>query len=145
MHIVSGCEMLCGTKYLYRHNKIGAYIHLLILWYNGFRVCQSWLHHVPLSTTTKGMVTIYWYTPLLTDKMVKFKNPDIVVWNATEEISQLIDVTFPQDYNVISATANKITKHKDLQIQIQNSGTWKKLLLCWLCLVNMVLHVTSLQ
>ena len=23
MHIVSGCEMLCGTKYLNRHDKIG--------------------------------------------------------------------------------------------------------------------------
>ena len=76
---------------------------------------------MPLSTTTKGMVTIYWYTPLLTDKMVKFKNPDIVVWNATEEISQLIDVTFPQDYNVVIATATKITKYKYLQIEIKDS------------------------
>ena len=61
--------------------------------------------------------------------MVKFKNPDIVVWNSTEQTAQFIDATFPQDYNVVSTTANKITKHKDLQIEIQNSGTWKILLL----------------
>ena len=40
MHIVSGCEMLCGTKYLYRHEKIGAYLHWLIWWDNGFRLCK---------------------------------------------------------------------------------------------------------
>ena len=76
--------------------------------------------------------------------MVNFNNPDIFIWDATEQTSRLIDVTVPQDYNVVSTTANKITKHKDLQIEIQNSGTWKKLLLCWLWLVNLGLHVTSL-
>ena len=145
MHIVSGCEMLCGTKYLYRHNKIGAYIHLLILWYNGFRVCQSWLHHVPLSTTTNVEVTIYQYIPLLTDKMVKFNIPYIVIWNSAEELAHFIGFMVPQDYNVVSVTADKITKHKYLQIEIQNARSCKNLLLCSLWLVNLVLHVTYLQ
>ena len=54
MNIVSGCEMLCGTKYLYRHEKIGAYLHWLILQDNGFRVCKSWSHHVPLPHDHEG-------------------------------------------------------------------------------------------
>ena len=77
---------------------------------NGFRVCESWLHHVPLSTIMKGKVTIYWYTPLLMDKMMKFNYPNIVIWNSTEQTAQLIEVTAPQDYNVVSETANNITK-----------------------------------
>ena len=69
-----------------------------------------------LSNTTKGKAKIYVDTPLLTDKMAKFDKPDIVIWNAMEQTEQFIDVTVPQDYNVISTTANKITKYKDLQI-----------------------------
>ena len=116
MHIVSGCEILCGTKYLYRHEEFYAYLHWLILWDSGFRVCESWLHHVTLSTTTNGEVKIDWYTPLLTLKMVKFNIPNIMIWNATEQISQQIEVTVPQYSNVVSATSIKITKYKDLQI-----------------------------
>ena len=58
--------------------------------------------------------------------MVKFNKPNIVIWNTTEQTAQLIDVKVPQNYNVVIATANKITKYKDLQIEIQNSGTWKR-------------------
>ena len=45
MHKASGCEILCGTKCLYRHDKIGIYLHWLILQDNWFIVCESWLHH----------------------------------------------------------------------------------------------------
>ena len=119
MYIVSGCEMLCGTKYLYRHEKIGAYLHWLILRDNRFKVCVSWLHHAPLSTTAKGKVTIYWDTPLLTDKIMKSNKPDIMIWNTMEQTAQLIDVTAQHYYNAVSATANKITKYKDMQIEIK--------------------------
>ena len=77
--------------------------------------------------------------------MVKFNNADIVIWNDTEQTVQFIAVTVQQDYNVVIAIANKITKYKDLQIEIKNARTWKKLLLGRLWLVNLVLHVTALQ
>ena len=44
------------------------------------------------------------------DKMLNFNKPDIVIWNVTVRTAHLIDVTRPQYYNVVSATANKITK-----------------------------------
>ena len=65
---------------------------------------------------TKSKVKIYWDTTLLTDKMAKFNKPDIVIRNTTEQTKPLIDVIFQQDYIVVSATANKITKYKDPQI-----------------------------
>ena len=67
----------------------------------------------------EGAGKIYWETPLLADKMVKFNNPNIVIWNSTEQKSHLIDAPVPQNYSVVSATANKITKYKDLKIEIQ--------------------------
>ena len=63
-----------------------------------------------LYITTKGEVTIYWVTPILNDKMVKFSKHDIVMWNDTEPTAQFIDITDPQDYNVVITTANKIIK-----------------------------------
>ena len=64
------------------------------------------------------------------DKMLNFNKPDIVIWNATVRTEQFIDVTLPQYYNMVSATANKITKYKDMQIKIQKFWNLKKLLLC---------------
>ena len=119
MHIVSGCEMLSGTKYLYRHDHLGTYLHWLILKDRGFLVCDSWLKHKPLPTVTKGQITIYWDLPILTDKMVKFNKPDIVVWDAEKQNAQLIDMSVPQDYNIVKVTAGKITKYKDLAIELK--------------------------
>ena len=92
-----------------------------------------------------GGVTIYWDTPLLINKIVKLNKNSIMIWNATEQTAQIIDVTVPQYYNVVSATANKITKYKDLQIKIQKFWSLKKLLLCRLWLVHWGLHVAALR
>ena len=66
--------------------------------------------------TMKGEVTIYWDTPLLMDKMVKFNKPNIVICNSIEQTAQFIDVIFPQYYKMVSAMANKVTKYKYLKI-----------------------------
>ena len=58
----------------------------------------------------KGEATIYWATLLFTDKMAKFNKHNIVIWNYTEQTAQFIDIKSPQDYNVVNATANKITE-----------------------------------
>ena len=118
MHIVSGYEMLAGTKYLYRHDHLGTYLHWLILKDRGFMVCDSWLKHKPLPTVMKGQITVYWYLPILTDKMVNFNKPDIVVWDAENQNAQLIDMSVPQDYNIVKVAAGKITKYKDLAIEL---------------------------
>ena len=75
---------------------------------------------------------------------MKFNKPKIAIWNAKEQTANLIEVTAPQNYNVVSAIDNKMTKYKDLQIEIKKTGTWKYLLSCRLQLVNSGLHVTSL-
>ena len=91
MHMVSGCEMLAGTKYLYRHDHLETYLHWLILKDREFLVYDSWLKHKPLTTVTKGQITVHWDLPILTDKMVKFNKPDIVVWDAEKQNAQQID------------------------------------------------------
>ena len=77
--------------------------------------------------------------------MVNFNNPDIVIWNSTEQTKNLIDITEPQYYNVGNATTNKITKHKDPHIETQKFWIMKKLQLRQLWLVHLGLHVTALH
>ena len=50
---------------------------------------------------------------------MKFNKPKIAIWNAKEQTANLIEVTAPQNYNVVSAIDNKMTKYKDLQIEIK--------------------------
>eukprot|EP00957_Ditylum_brightwellii_P037018 2802762-Ditylum_brightwellii.AAC.1 len=44
-HIVSGCEMLAGTKYTERHNKICQYLHWRILQDCNIAVNPNWRKH----------------------------------------------------------------------------------------------------
>ena len=60
VHVVSGCKMLCGTKYTRRHNNVGKNIHWTILKDMGVRVKDLWLHHLPVPSVTKGSTKVTW-------------------------------------------------------------------------------------
>eukprot|EP00957_Ditylum_brightwellii_P054063 4095265-Ditylum_brightwellii.AAC.1 len=44
-HIASGCNMLCGTKYVERHNKVCKYPHWCVLQDEGRSVMPNWKQH----------------------------------------------------------------------------------------------------
>ena len=52
-HIVSGCNILCVTQYLYWHNQVAKYIHWQILKDLNVEVPESWLKHIPSEVTIK--------------------------------------------------------------------------------------------
>ena len=119
MHIVSGCKMLCNNKYLFRHNQICTYLHCHLLRDRGSKVSQSWLKHKPAEVVHIGDTIIYWDQTLITDKWIKGNRPDITIWNVKDRTAQLIDVSVPMDTNIIMRTADKLTKYRDLEIEIQ--------------------------
>ena len=57
----------------------------------------------------------------------------------------MIDVTVTQDYNMVSATANKINKYKDMQIETKKCWNLKTLLLGRLIFLYSGLRETALQ
>ena len=126
-HIVSGCKMLAGTKYLFRHNQVAKYIHWRLLKDRGFEVKESWIEHNPRETETLNGTTILWDVPLLTDKKVKCNRPDITIHDTINRECTLVDISIPVCGNIIRKEAEKIVKYKDLEIEIQKCWNLKKI------------------
>ena len=111
--------MLASNMYLNRHNKIGAYIHWVILKDLGAEVTEQWYNHVPKTSTEVSNHSIMWDMQILTDARLSHNRPDIVVHNREKKTCLMIDVAVPQDRNVIKTTAEKIRRYRDLEIEVQ--------------------------
>ena len=125
-HIVSGCKMLCGTQYTYRHNQVAKYIHWQILKDLNINVPESWLKHVPTEVVFKNGIKVLWDSYILTDKKVPHNRPDIIIHDTNLREALLIDVAIPVCMNIVKKEAEKITKYRDLEIEIQKCWNLKK-------------------
>ena len=122
-HIVSGCTCLAGSKYTNRHDKLGTYVHWTILKDLGINVCDEWFKHVPEKVVESGETIIMWDYAIITDKKVGANRPDITIHDRKEKKVILIDFSVPYDMNIVEKTAEKITKYRDLEIEIKKC--WK--------------------
>lgn len=123
-HIISGCPVLANTEYLDRHNKVAAYIHWRICKKYNINVVEKWYDHKPESVVeNKGHVTILWDYSIHTDKTISANRPDITIKDKDANMCYLIDVSTPCDKNVTLKLHEKISKYKNLEIEI--SKLWK--------------------
>ena len=118
-HIVSGCKMLAANKYTFRHNQVATYLHWNIMRDRGFEVTENWLMHKPQESVTRGGVTITWDMAIITDKKVKCNIPDILIHDSNTRSCQIIDVAVPVCTNIVRKNAEKITKYRELGIELQ--------------------------
>ena len=119
--------MLCGTQYKYRHDQICKYIHWNILRDLGIEVPKSWMSHTPQETTTKGGINILWDMYVLTDRKVPHNKPDIIVHDENTGECHIIDIAIPICQNVTRKEAEKITKYRDLSIELQKCWNLKRI------------------
>ena len=125
-HVISGCKCLVGTKYVNRHNKVGAYIHWNLLKDRGIKVCDEWFRHVPEKTVECGDTIIMWDSPITTDKKVCANRPDITIHFKKERKVLFVDFSVPYDTNIVTKTAEKLMKYRDLEIEIQKCWDLKE-------------------
>ena len=112
--------MLAGTKYTNRHNQICQYLHWCILKdINPSNVPDLWYQHKPEPTTTYEEKTIMWDVPQITDARTLHNRPDILIVDRKTRKGTIIDVAVPNDRNINVKVAEKITKYKDLKIELQ--------------------------
>ena len=57
--------------------------------------------------------------PIHTDKTIAGNRPDIVLTNKKDKTCLLIDMTIPLDTNTSVKTTEKLTKYKDLEIEVE--------------------------
>ena len=82
-------------------------------------VLTEWYLHKPKPSTTCDQRTIMWDVPQITDKKTAHNRPDILFVDKKTRKGLLIDVAVPNDCNINKKIAEKITKYKDLKIELQ--------------------------
>ena len=118
-HLVSGCSEFAKTEYIHRHNKAAAYLHWAICKHYNIAVKDKYYEHEPSTVEDNEEATIMWDMPIQTDREIKANRPDIVVKNKKEKTCLLIDMSIPTERNTSLKTTEKLSKYKDLEIEIQ--------------------------
>jgi hypothetical protein len=122
-HIVSSCPILASKQYLDRHNRVATYIHWHLLKISNIEVSKKWYEHQPRSVTEKDNIVIMWDFPIITDRTINANRPDIVYHNKNTRECLLIDVAIPDDNNIALKESDKLSKYRDLEIEINRM--WK--------------------
>ena len=122
-HLVSGCPELAKTEYIQRHNKAAAYLHWTICKQYNIKVQDKHYEREPATVTENQTATILWDMPIQTDKEKKANRPDIVVKDKKERTCLLIDMSIPTEMKAFLKTMEKLTKYKDLEIEIEKTTT----------------------
>ena len=60
-----------------------------------------------------------WDISIHTDRTIPANTPDIVLKNKKDKTCLLIDMTTPLDTNTLVKTTEKLTKYKDLEIEVE--------------------------
>ena len=118
-HLVSGCPELAKTEYTYRCMCAAAHIHRKICKEFGIEVKERWYEHEPKTVIENDSVTILWEMSLHTDRTIAANRPDIVLKNKKDKTCLLIHMTIPLDTSTSVKTTEKLTKHKDLEIEVE--------------------------
>ena len=86
-------------------------------------VTENWYNHNPETVISNDQVTLIWDMQVHTDKEIKANKPDIIIKDHINNTCQLIDMTIPSDRNVSIKEVEKLSKYKDLEIEV--SKMWK--------------------
>mgnify|MGYP005678045445 CR=1 FL=1 len=88
---------------------------------------DSWLKHVPVDVVKHQSKVIMWDKAILTDKKVNCNRPDITIHDTKEKECLFVDISVPVCANVIKKEAEKITKYRDLEIEVQKCWNLRKI------------------
>ena len=88
---------------------------------------EKWYEHKPNTVTENDECTILWDIPIHTDREIKANRPDIIVKDKEQKQCYLIDMTVPSERNVSAKEVEKLSKYKDLEIEITRMWGMKTL------------------
>ena len=110
---------LAITEYQHRHDKAASYLHWNICKELNINVEEKWYEHEPQTVTERDNITILWDMPIQTDREIKANRPDILIKDKQEKSSPLIDMSIPTEKNTSVKVTEKLSKYKDLEIEIE--------------------------
>ena len=113
-----GYPELAKTDYIKRHNNASAYMHWEILNYDNINTTTKWYDHKPERVIENEIATILWDMQVHNDRTMNANKPDIIIKDKREKTCMLIDMAVPSDRNTSVKVAEKLSKYKDLEIEI---------------------------
>ena len=117
-HILSGCDTLAKKEYLDRHNGVARYVHHAICKQFHIPTTSKWHTHKPPEVIMLKNVELLWDTIITTDRPHVFNRPDIVIRDKVNKKCFIIDVSCPNDINVMQKEQEKITKYSGLRVEL---------------------------
>ena len=112
---MSGCPVLAPNEYKNQHWRICKSYKI--------ETCEHWHEHKPQPVVEGDNVTLLWDFPIRTDRTMQANQPDIIAKDFKEKTCHLIDMSIPADQNIPVKEFDKLSKYKDLDIEIQRM--WK--------------------
>ena len=109
-----------STEYLNLHNRVSSYIQWVVCMSNNIccEVLNKWYEHTPWSMVNINENAICSDYSIIADRKILANRPDVVIDNRKSKTCMLIDVSFPDDKNIAFKEAEKMSKYKDLEIEI---------------------------
>ena len=83
-------------------------------------MADKWYEHIPETVTENEdeTCTILWDMPVHADKEIKSNRPDIIVKDYKVKTCLLIDMVVPDEQNTFVKMVEKLSKYKDLEIEM---------------------------
>ena len=122
-HLIPGCTTLGPNEYRNRHNRVRQYLHWKTCNYYDIRTLDKWYEYKPLPVVNTLKVTILWDFPIRTDRTIQLNRPGIVIKHNQNKTCQFIHMSIPSDSNISAKEFEKLSKYKDLKIEI--AKMWK--------------------
>ena len=82
------------------------------------KTADKWYEHQPNTVTETDEITILWDMPIQTDREISANRPDIIIKHKTKKECILIDMAIPSERNTSVKVIEKLSKYKDLEIEI---------------------------
>ena len=117
-HLVSVCSILSqmSTKSPRQNWSVSS---LEICSHYSISTPSYWYEHHPDTVSEGKDVSIVWDFPIHTDNTIQANRPDIVIIEKRNNTCLLIDMSVPSDNNVAAKLFEKLSKYKDLEIEVE--------------------------
>ena len=116
--MISGCPTIANTEYLQRHYRVAKFIHWTLCKHYEIPHTEKWCEHTPEPVVEEKYVTILWDFAVQNGRKVDANRPDIIIKNHEERTRIMMDVAVPSDENISLKEFQKLSKYKDLEIEV---------------------------